>query len=408
MKNILVAQSGGPTTVINSSISGLILACVESEQIDRIYGAFHGIAGVIEDDLLCFNDVPIKEIKYLKTTPSAALGSCRVKLTPDLYDDVLKTLTKYNIDIFFYTGGNDSMDTVYQLSEYAKEKNIDIQFIGIPKTIDNDLEEIDHTPGFGSCSKFVASSICEMNRDAIVYDKKTITIIEVMGRDTGWIAASAGISYESEGVPDLIYVPEIPFSLEKFEQDVKEIHKVKDSCLVVVSEGIKYDNGAFVAHTENSEVDSFGHKRMGGVHSVLKHFIEPRVEATVKSIEFGIQQRSAMSKASLTDLEETFKLGAYALKYALDGETGVMSRLVRLKSDKYEVEYSSVPVSLVANKVKFLPLDFLNEKGTGISKKGMDYFLPLMQGEIRVPKENGVYRYSKISPAMKSKKQCQK
>lgn len=408
MKNILVAQSGGPTTVINASISGLILACVESTEIDKIYGAFHGIAGVIEDDLLCFNDIPIQEIKYLKTTPSAALGSCRVKLTPDLYDDILKTLTKYNIDVFFYTGGNDSMDTVYQLSEYAKEKDIDIQFIGIPKTIDNDLEEIDHTPGFGSCSKFVASSICEMNRDAIVYDKKTITIIEVMGRDTGWIAASAGISYESEGVPDLIYVPEIPFSLEKFENDIKEIHKIKDSCLIVVSEGIKYANGNFVADTENSEVDSFGHKRMGGVHSVLKHFIESKVDATVKSIEFGIQQRCAMSKASLTDLEETFKLGAYALQYALKGETGVMSRLTRLKSDKYEVEYSSVPVSLVANKVKFLPLDFLNEKGTGISKKGMDYFLPLMQGEIRVPKSDGVYRYSKISPAMKSKKQCQK
>ncbi len=404
MKNIIVAQSGGPTTVINSSITGLILDALKCDTIDKVYGAFHGINGVLTDELLCFNDVNVKEIEYMKTTPSSALGSCRIKLNETHYPKIFETFEKYNIGMFFYAGGNDSMDTVDKLSKYAQENDIDVQFIGVPKTIDNDLFEIDHTPGFGSCAKFIVSSICEMNRDAIVYDKKTVTIIEVMGRDTGWIAASSGVCYNKEGVPDLIYVPENSFTLEQFEQDVKEVLTIKDSCFVVVSEGVKYPNGDFVAEVTDAQVDSFGHKRMGGVHSVLKHFISEKVDATVKSIEFGIQQRCSISSASLVDIEEAYTLGQNALKYALEGHTGIMSTLTRSDSSTYEPIYDFVDVSKVANNVKYVPADFFNDKGTNLSRKGRAYFLPLIQGEITVPTVDGVHRYSIISPNIKKRK----
>lgn len=404
MKNIIIAQSGGPTAVINSSVAGLVLTALKNKNIGKVYGAFHGIQGVLDDNLILFNDIDSKEIEYMKTTPSAALGSCRVKIKENHYEDIFNMLSKYNIDMFFYTGGNDSMDTVDKLSKYAKENNIDIQFIGIPKTIDNDLEEIDHTPGFGSCSKFIVSTIAEMNRDAIVYDKKTVTIIEVMGRDTGWISASSGACFDYEGVPDLIYIPEIPFTLEQYEKDVLSTLDKKGSCFVVVSEGVKFPNGEFVSDSKETEVDSFGHKRMGGVHNVLKDYISSKTEATVKSVEFGIQQRCSITHASKTDLEEAFLLGEYALNYALDGQTGVMSTLRRLDKDTYQVEYSSVDVSLVANRVKYVPRNFMNEKGTNLSKVGVDYFRPLIVGDIVVPKSDGVHRYSKISPKAKAKK----
>lgn len=401
MKNIIVAQSGGPTTVINSSITGLILDALESDKIDKVYGSFHGIQGVLIDQLLCFNDVDKKEIEYMKTTPSAALGSCRIKLNTSHYDKIFETLNKYNIGIFFYAGGNDSMDTVYQLSDYAKENNIDIQFVGVPKTIDNDLEEIDHTPGFGSCAKFVASSIVELSRDAISYDKKTVIVVEVMGRDTGWIAASTGVCKDVHAVPDLIYVPEREFTLEKYEEDVKAVLETKNCCFVIVSEGVKFPNGKFVAENTDSEVDSFGHKKMGGAHQVLSSYISGKLGVSIRSIEYNIQQRCSISHASLVDIEEAYTLGKKALLYALEGQTGIMSRLVRDEGSEYSVTYSSIEVSKVANKVKFLPADFLDEKGTNLSKKGREYFLPLMQGSVEVPSENGVPRFSTISPKIK-------
>ncbi len=404
MKNIMVAQSGGPTTVINSSITGLILDALENDQIDKVYGSYHGINGVLTDELLLFNDVNKKEIELMKTTPSSALGSCRIKLNETHYDQIFKTFEKYEIDMFFYAGGNDSMDTVAKLSAYATEKGIGVQFIGVPKTIDNDLMEIDHTPGFGSCAKFLVSAICEMNRDAIVYDKKTITIIEVMGRDTGWIAASTGICKDKHNVPDLIYIPEMTFTLEQFEQDVKEVLATKNSCFVVVSEGVKYPNGEFVANASDGKVDSFGHKQMGGVHNVLKSHISAKVNATVKSIEFGIQQRCSISQASGVDIEEAYTLGKNALQYALDGQTGIMSTLTRANSLDYEPIYSCVDVTKVANHVKYVPKDFFNDKGTNLSRKGVDYFLPLIQGKIEVPTVDGVHRYSIISPAIKKRK----
>lgn len=401
MKNIIVAQSGGPTTVINSSVAGLVLNALKNKDIDKIYGSYYGIQGVLDDNILCFNDIDSKEIEYMKTTPSAALGSCRVKIKEEHYETIFETLRKYNIDMFFYTGGNDSMDTVDKLSKYAKANDIDIQFIGIPKTIDNDLFEIDHTPGFGSCAKFIVSSVAEMNRDAIVYNKKTITIVEVMGRDTGWISAASGVCYDYDAVPDLIYIPEIPFTLENYEKDVLDVLKNKNSCFVVVSEGIKLPDGSFVSDSTDTEIDSFGHKRMGGVHNVLKSYISDKIDATVKSIEFGIQQRCSITHASLTDIDEAFALGENALYYGLDGKTGVMSSLRRVNKDTYEVEYYSVDVSLVANRIKYVPREFLNEKGTNLSKIGVDYFSPLIKGDVCVPKVDGIHRYSKICPKAK-------
>ncbi len=402
MKNIIVAQSGGPTTAINSSITGLILDALDNSAIDKVYGSFYGISGVLEENLLLLNDIDRKEIELMKTTPSSALGSCRVKLNESQYDQIFKTFEKYNIGMFFYAGGNDSMDTVAKLSAHAIANNIDILFVGIPKTIDNDLVEIDHTPGFGSCSKFIISSICEMNRDAIVYDKKSITIAEVMGRDTGWIAASTGICYDTHTAPDLIYIPELSFTLEQFESDVKKVLQTKDTCFIVVSEGIKYPNGTFVSETKDTEVDTFGHKKMGGVHNLLKSFISDKTGATVKSIEYNIQQRCAMTYASKVDIEEAYTLGKKALEYAINGKTGIMSTITRADSCEYTPIYDYTDVSKVANNIKYVPRDFLNENGTQLSKKGLEYFSPLIQGNVEIPTENGLPRYSIISPKYKA------
>ncbi len=346
----------------------------------------------------------VEEIKLMKTTPSSALGSCRIKIKPEHYDQIISFLQAKEIGMFFYTGGNDSMDTVAQLSKYAKEQKIEgIQFIGVPKTIDNDLFEIDHTPGFGSCSKFVVSTISEMNRDAIVYDKKTVTIIEVMGRDTGWIAASTGLAADEHSCPDLIYTPERGFSLEKFEADVKKTFETKDSCLVIVSEGVKLPNGEFVADTGNAVVDSFGHKKMGGAHQVLNDYISNKLDVTVRSTEFGIQQRCSITHASATDIEEAYTLGKKALEYALEGQTGVMSSIKRVEGSDYAVKYEAVDVQKVANNVKYVPEDFFLDGGYKLSQKGIEYFRPLIQGDVVVPKVNGVPRFSTLSPKTKGR-----
>ncbi len=402
MKNIIVAQSGGPTTAINSSITGLILDALDNKSIDKVYGSLFGIHGVLVDKILLFNDIDRKEIELMKTTPSSALGSCRIKLNESHYEQIFNTFKKYNIGMFFYAGGNDSMDTVDKLSAYANKNNIDVQFIGVPKTIDNDLVEIDHTPGFGSCAKFLSTSICEMNRDAIVYDKKSITIVEVMGRDTGWIAASTGICSKMHTAPDLIYIPEITFTLEKLEKDVLNILENKNSCFIVVSEGIKYPDGNFVADSGDGEVDNFGHKKMGGVHSILKSFLSSKTNATIKSIEFNIQQRCSITTASKTDIDEAYILGKKALEYGLNGKTGIMSTITRCDSNLYDVKYDFVDVSKVANNIKYVPNDFFNENGTHLSEKGLNYFEPLVIGNVDVPYDNGLPIYSIISPIFKN------
>lgn len=400
MKNIIVAQSGGPTSAINSSITGLILDALSSEEINKVYGSFYGINGVLTDDLLCFNYIDIKEIELMKTTPSSALGSCRVKLNESHFEQIFQTFKKYEIGMFFYAGGNDSMDTVAKLSKYAKENGIDIKFVGIPKTIDNDLVEIDHTPGFGSCAKFIATSISQMNRDAIVYDKSAITIVEVMGRDTGWIAASTGVCFVNNSAPDLIYVPEIPVTFEQIEEDVKEVLSSKKTCFIVISEGVKKPNGDFIADSQADASDKFGHKKLGGVHNILKDYLSEKIGVTVKSVEYNIQQRCAMTDASLVDIEEAYILGKKALEYALNGHTGIMSRLTRESSHSYRVVYDFVDVSFVANNIKYVPLEFFNEDKTNLSEKGLDYFTPLIQGNVIIETVDGLPRFSKVSPNM--------
>ncbi len=401
MKNIIVAQSGGPTAVINSSVSGLVIDSIKEGY--TVYGAYYGITGILDENFICLNDVDLDEIKYMKTTPSSALGSCRYKLVVEDYDKIFSVFEKYNIDYFFYVGGNDSMDTVMQLSKVSKEKNIDVKIIGIPKTIDNDLVGIDHCPGFGSAAKYINTSIMELNRDAIVYKKNIVTIVEVMGRNAGWLAASTGISINYGGVPDLIYLPEVTFSFEKFHEDVESVIKTKGKVMIVVSEGIKFADGKYVGEMERTNNDKFGHAQLGGVANILKEYVTNNIEKRVKAVEFNTLQRSAMHCGSLIDIEEAFELGRKGLQYALEGHTGVMATIKRISSLPYEIKYDYIDVSLVANNEKKLPQEYINSTGNGITREGFEYFLPLIQGDYYVPKVDGLPRYTKIHPNYKVK-----
>ncbi|MFV0503650.1 MAG: 6-phosphofructokinase [Lachnospirales bacterium] len=409
MKNLLVAQSGGPSSVINSSLAGLVIDALKSEKVDKVYGAFHGVEGIFKENFLLFNDVPMDEIRYMKTTPSSALGSCRYKLkdydvNKDEYDKIMEVFKKYDIGLFFYIGGNDSMDTVNKLSKLVVEKGLDVTVVGIPKTIDNDLNVIDHTPGFGSCAKYINWSIAEMYRDAICYDKKQITLVEVMGRNAGWLAASACVATEYSGAPDLIYLPEINFDMDKFKSDIDKVFAKSKKCFIVISEGIHYADGKYVGESEAQAHDGFGHAKLGGTATLLKAKLEEiHPDAKIQAIELSILQRSAQHCASLIDTEEAFDLGRKGLQYALDGKTGMMSCLIRKSSLPYEIEYTCVPVSEVANFEKVVPPEYINAEENGITRAGFEYFLPLIQGQVEVNKLDGMPRHTKIKPGYNPK-----
>lgn len=394
-KTLIIGQSGGPTSVINASLVGAVKEALRHEEIDKVLGAFHGIDGILNSNYHIFskND----NLDELITTPAACLGSVRFKLSNDfndpIYQQILDKLIENNVGYFFYIGGNDSMDTCNKLSEYFKQNNVDIKVIGIPKTIDNDLVHTDHSPGYGSASKYVATTLMEIAQDISVYKKGRVTIVEIMGRDAGWLTASSKLAnYYNKNI-DLIYLPEVAFDIESFLQKVKEIYSKKQKVLVAVSEGIKDKDDNYILKYRNfNNNDSFGHLQLGGVAEVLAEIVGQKLGYSVRAIELNLPQRCASHIASLTDVKEALNCGKHAVRYALKNKTGVMIGMVRQNG---KILYKTIPLSKVANFVKEFPKEWIID-GCDISDEYTKYALPLIQGESMPKFKNGLPIHYKI------------
>ncbi|MBQ8546084.1 MAG: 6-phosphofructokinase [Clostridia bacterium] len=397
--NAIVGQSGGPTSAINATLSGVIRGASFSENISKLYGMKNGIEGFLGDEIIdlsyLFDDED--KLSLLESTPASALGSCRKKLpnldTPsDVYSKIFDLFKKYDIRYFFYIGGNDSMDTVYKLSEYSNHIDYEIRIIGVPKTIDNDLPITDHTPGFGSAAKFIATAISEIATDCSVYTMNAVTIVEMMGRDAGWLTCAAALAKEYNGLgADLIYLPECPFYDNEFISALERELEKHPNVVVAVSEGIRYENGNYVgASNQSGMVDVFGHKYLAGTAKNLEALVKREIGCKVRSVELNLLQRCSSHILSNTDIEESVKIGASAVKLAESGKSGEMLIFVRKNTECYEVEISSVPVSMVANKVKYVPQSFINDEKNNVTKACIEYMSPLVQGERQVKYENGI------------------
>lgn len=400
----LIGQSGGPTSVINASALGCIEAALKSENVTNVYGAAHGIKGVLDDCLYDMNLEDPEELGLMRYTPSSVLGTCRYKLKDFAADDtdyqrILEIFKKYDIRYFFYNGGNDSMDTCNKISRFMAQNNYECRVMGIPKTVDNDLAATDHCPGYGSAAKYIATSAMEIYRDATVYGTGSITVLEIMGRNAGWLtAASAIASYKGLG-PDLIYLPEIPFSLDTFLADITRVYEEKGDVLVAVSEGIVDKDGNYISEilSDNAKAkDAFGHVQMGGLAPNLANFANSKIKAKVRGIEFGIIQRCAAHLASETDVNEAYLAGETAFKAAEAGETDKMVAFERGAGPEYSCKTVLVPLSAVANLEKKVPREWINEAGNGLLQPFIDYALPLIQGESKVPMEDGVPRFANL------------
>lgn len=399
--NIAVGQSGGPTTVINASLYGVIKeACDNNDKIDKIYGMINGIEGFIEGKVIdIIGKVSEEEIELLKHTPAAYLGSCRYKLPESMEDSIYRIIfekfDKLNIKYFIYIGGNDSMDTVHKLSVYAKMTNSPVRIIGVPKTIDNDLTKTDHSPGYGSAAKYVATTVRDIVMDANVYDTHSVTIIELMGRHAGWITAASVLARKYKGDnPVLIYLPEVAFDVKKFVQRVKlELNK-KHNVIVCVSEGIKDSEGKFICeYSFEAGVDTFGHKMLTGCGKYLENVIKEELGVKVRSVELNVNQRCKAALASMTDIEEAIMAGRNGVKAGLNGETGKMIAMKREDTEEYSIVYETVDCSEVCNQEKVVPREWISEDGTDILQGFIDYVLPLIQGESLTPIENGLPKY---------------
>ena len=403
--NIAAAQSGGPTCAINASLAGVFSEASRNEQIDKIYGSINGIEGIINDRLVEMSSIikSNKDLELLKLTPSTVLGSCRFKLpdagdNSEVYEKIISCFKRNNIDIFFYIGGNDSMDTVCKLSEYFKKNNINVKVIGIPKTIDNDLMCTDHTPGFGSAAKYVAATVQEIARDSSVYSVKSVTVVEIMGRDAGWLTASTCVlKANDENAPHLIYLPETPFSVERFLEDVKRMLVEHNAVVVAVSEGLKLSDGEYAAEEfQSGHDDAFGHKYLSGIGKCLENIVRKEIGCKVRSIELNVMQRCASHMASKTDVDESVKIGEEAVKAAVKGETGKMMAFKRISDRPYFSEIVTVDAKEVANKERLFPKEWINNQGNNVTAFALDYFLPLIQGEVNVLMENGMPVHLKI------------
>lgn len=389
--NVIVGQSGGPTAVINSSLAG-VFKTAKDLGAEKIYGMRYGIQGFLEKNIIDMSEKirSDMDLELLKRTPSSFLGSCRYKL-PDICDDrelynrIFEILNEYGITAFFYIGGNDSMDTIKKLSDYAILMNSPIRFIGVPKTIDNDLAVTDHTPGFGSAAKYIASATKELIRDGLVYDVKNVTIIEIMGRNAGWLTGAAALAHceDCEGV-DLLYLPELPFDVDTFLEKIKEIQKVKKSVVVAVSEGIKTADGKYVfEHGQHTEyVDSFGHKQLSGTAKYLSALVSEKIDCKSRAIELSTLQRCAGHLTSRVDITEAYQVGGYAVKSAFEGETGKMVILKRVSEDPYICTTDLYDVHKIANIEKKVPVEWIKPDGSGVSDKLVNYIRPLIQAEL--------------------------
>ena len=400
----IFGQSGGPTAVINASAYGVIRTALDSDVITKVYGAAYGIQGVLNDELYDMDEEEDYELKLLLNTPSSELGSCRYKMAdPDVddsdYKRILEIFKKYDVRYFFYNGGNDSMDTCNKISKYMEKIGYECRVMGVPKTIDNDLFGTDHCPGFGSAAKFIATACMEIGKDTDVYNTDMVTVVEIMGRHAGWLTASAALAteYGNGCGPDLIYLPEITFDLDAFTDDVVKIMKQKRNVLVAVSEGLHYADGSFVSEAKTSGTDGFGHAQLGGLASYLANEIKKKTGAKVRGIELSLLQRCAAHCASQTDIDESFAAGKAAVDFATQGITDKMVGFERSYVDgKYVCNIKLFDLSIVANTEKKVPLEWLNETKDGLNEKFTEYALPLIQGETKLVKEDGLPRFVKL------------
>lgn len=409
MKNLvgtcIFGQSGGPTSVINASAAGVFIEALSQKNITKVYGAANGIKGVLDENLYEIDREDMDELLLLKNTPSSALGSVRYKLKALEDDDtdykrILEVFKKYNVRYFFYNGGNDSMDTCNKVSKYLLKEGYECNIIGVPKTIDNDLYGTDHCPGYGSAAKYVATTLMELYLDATVYNKGQITIVEIMGRNAGWLtAASALASYKGYG-PDLIYLPEKPFDVDKFIESVREVaDKNNGKCIVALSEGIKTADGRYVVEaiaSSSAAKDSFGHTQLGGVAATLANLVSSRIGGKVRAVEFSLMQRCGAHLASATDIEEAYNAGKYAVKYACEGETDKMVVFERKPGKEYAIEYKLMDIAMAANTEKKVPLEWIKDDDTGLTEEFIEYALPLIQGESKSPLEDGLPRFARL------------
>ena len=400
MKTLLVGQSGGPTSAINATLSGVIEQAAKAGL--RVLGARNGIEGVFKENFIDLTQRAKDEefISLLSKTPASALGSCRYKLNTkniEEFEKIVEVFHRNDIAYFVYIGGNDSMDTVYQLDKYLREHHIeDIKVIGAPKTIDNDLCGIDHCPGFGSSAKYIATIFAELERELIVYDLESVLIIELMGRNAGWLAASAVLAQNQSGkVPYLIYLEESDFSLEKFELDLRQALAKNKQVIVSISEGLHDESGEYLFNLGKNEgrLDAFGHAQAGGAGKILEEYVRSQIGCKVRSIEVNLLQRCAAHILSATDIEESKKLGEHATELVLEGMSGKMSSLQRVPGKEYKVEYTVTDIREVANREKKVPREWMNAAQNGVTQEMVDYLLPLVQGEIFCEYENGLPKY---------------
>ena len=402
----IIGQSGGPTSVINASAYGVIRTALDSGCITKVYGAAHGIKGVLDDVLYDMGQEDAKELEYLLYTPSSALGSCRYKLKDSAEDDsdykrILEIFKKYDVRYFFYNGGNDSMDTCNKISKYMQSVGYECRIMGVPKTIDNDLFGTDHCPGYASAAKYVATTCMEIYRDARVYDTGMVCVIEIMGRHAGWLTAASALAGEYGAGPDLIYLPETDFSMPTFIEDVKRIYKETGNCIVAVSEGIHYENGDFVSEAKVAANDGFGHAQLGGLATILAQVLKEETGAKVRGIELNLLQRCAAHLASETDIEESYMAGKVAVENAVNGINGRMIGFERgIQDGKYACRTKLIPLMEVANVEKKIPREWINEAGNGVNHQFIEYALPLIQGEPDLPKQDSLPRFAKLKKVL--------
>ena len=395
MRNIIVGQSGGPTSVINSSLAGVYKTAIE-RGFDKVYGMLHGIQGFLDEQYVDLSTQihSDMDIELLKRTPSAFLGSCRYKLPEihedmEIYEKIFGILDKLEIEAFIYIGGNDSMDTIKKLSDYAIVKGHKQKFLGVPKTIDNDLALTDHTPGFGSAARYVASTVREITIDANVYEKKSVTIIEIMGRHAGWLTAASALARKYTGDnPLLIYLPETAFDQEEFLKAVENSFEKNCNVIVCVSEGIHDDKGTFICEYDNSVgTDTFGHKMLAGCGKYLENLVRNRLGVKARSVELNVSQRCSASMMSATDQQEAIKAGEFGVQAALNGETGKMISFIRKETSDgtYIMECGLEDVNAICNEEKTVPPEWITEDGSDVTEAFINYARPLIQGTVQIP-----------------------
>ena len=403
--NCIVAQSGGPTVAINASLAGVIDGVKKSNKFTRVYGAIHGIQGVLENNfidlsLMALSKFPL--VNTLELSPAMYLGSCRYKL-PDFeadskpYEIIFDRFEEYKVAAFYYIGGNDSMDTVDKLSKYAEKIGSDVKIIGIPKTIDNDLCHTDHTPGFGSAAKYVASTMLEIAHDTYIYHIPSVVIVEIMGRDAGWLTAASCLARNDYSpAPHLIYLPEVDFDEDQFIDDIKNVLKTSRCVIIAVSEGIHDKDGNYISAT-SAVADKFGHAQLSGTGKALESLVKDRMDIKVRSIELNVLQRCAAHISSRTDINESFALGQAAVKYAAEGMTAVMSTIKRVSNDPYQWIIEPENVSLIANQAKTIPLEWITPEKNDVTPEMESYLRPLIIGEVSLQYKDGLPMYLPVN-----------